>query len=159
MRKVLYVLGALFLVLIVGVGTLVGVTAYKGAALDKESARYVDDAVVSIVAHWNKGELLSRATPGFKKVTSADQLASFFDAVSGALGPLVDYEGSKGEATIKTMIGSGTTITAVYKARAKFQKGTAEFTLTLVKVDDIWMIDGFHVGSDQVMTNVIGRGS
>ena len=159
MRRVFYALGALFLILIVGVGVLIGVTAYRGFALDKESARYVDDALVTITAHWNKNELLSRASPQFKKAANADQLASFFDAVSSALGPLVDYEGSKGQATIKTMVGSGTSITAVYKARAKFQKGTAEFTLTLVKIDDTWMIEGFHIGSNQVMDNMVGRGS
>jgi hypothetical protein len=159
MRKVLYVLGVLFIVLVLGIGTLVGVTVYKGAGLDKESARYVDDAVIAITAHWNKDELLSRASPEFKKISSRDQLASIFDAVSGALGPLVDYEGAKGDAMIKTMVGSGTTITAVYKAQAKYQKGSAEITLTLIKIDDAWMIQGFHVGSNQVIDTVFGRGT
>ena len=129
------------------------------AAFDKESARYVDDAVVTITAHWNKDELLNRASPAFTKLASTDRLASFFDAVQGALGPLMDYEGAKGDALIKTDIGSGTTITAIYKAKAKFQKGTAEITLTLVKIGDTWMIEGFHIGSNQVMDDMVGRGS
>jgi hypothetical protein len=159
MRKVLYGLGIIFIVLVVGLGTLIGIAMYKGVALDRESARYVDDAVIAITTHWNKDELLSRASVDFKKVSDADRLASFFDAVSGALGPLVDYEGAKGDALIKTMVGSGTTITAVYKARAKYQKGSAEITFTLIKIDNTWMINGFHVSSNQVMDNIVGRGT
>jgi len=159
MRKVLYVLGVIFIVLVLGIGTLVGVTVYKGVALDKESARYVDDAVIAITAHWNTDELLNRASPEFKKITTRDRLMSIFDAISGALGPLVDYEGAKGDATIKTMMGSGTTITAIYKARAKYQKGSAEITLRLIKINDTWMIEGFHVGSNQVIDSVFGRGT
>jgi hypothetical protein len=159
MRKVLYALGVIFIVLVLGLGALIGVTMYKGAALDKESARYVHDAVIAITTHWSKDELLRRASPDFKKITDTDRLVSFLDAVSGALGPLVDYEGAKGDALIKTMVGSGTTITALYKARAKYQRGSAEITLSLIKIDDTWMINGFHVNSDQVMDNMVGRGT
>ena len=134
MRKFLYVMGAIFLVVLVGVGIMVGVLFYKGAGLDRESAAYVDDAIVSIGAHWNKDELLSRAGPEFKKATGTEQLASFLDALSGALGPLVDYDGAKGQAYVQMILNSGTTITAVYTAKAKFQKGVAEFKVTLIKI-------------------------
>jgi hypothetical protein len=43
--------------------------------------------------------------------------------------------------------------------RKVFYAGSAEITLRLVKIDETWMIEGFNVGSGQVMDDMVGRGT
>jgi len=157
MRKVLVVLGAVFVVIIVAGGIAVFVLAQKGAGLDRESKAYVDDAVVAITANWNSDELLRRATPQLRATIKLEDLKTFFDGLS-ALGHLQEYEGSKGQANVMMTTGSGTTISANYEAKARYQKGPATFQIVLMKIDDHWMIHGFHVDSSALAT-ALGRRS
>lgn len=54
MRRFLYILGALTLVIIVAAGVGVGVFFYKGHALDAESKAFIDRAVPAITATWSE---------------------------------------------------------------------------------------------------------
>jgi len=63
------------------------------------------------------------------------------------LGPLTDYESSKGESKITAMIGGGTVISAGHLVHARFAKGAAEIEVGLLKVDGAWQINGFRVNS------------
>ncbi len=160
MRKFSYALGTVIGVLVVGAGIAFAVVFYKGAGLNKEGAAYVDTAIVAIVAHWNKDELLGRASPRLIAATSPERLAALFDACAGALGPLVDYEAAKGQKVdMMFNINKVSTISAIYTARAKFQKGVAEFRVTLIKMDERWMIEGFHIDSPALMDSLVGRQS
>ncbi len=159
MRKFFYFLGALVALLVVGGGIGLFVLARNGAALDAESKAYVDDAVVTITAHWSTDELLKRATPHLLQITKPDDLQALFDGASMALGPLVDYQGAKGDSMISAMVGSGTTVTAKYIARVKCQKGDADLRLMLLKVDGSWKIEGFYVGSSALLGTLAGRRS
>jgi hypothetical protein len=159
MRKFLYGVGAVIALLVVGGGVGLFVLARNGAALDAESKAYVDDSVVTITAHWSADELLRRSTPNFRQITSLDDLQGLFDAARTALGPLVDYGGSKGDSMVSAIVGSGTTISAKYVARAKFQKGDADLQLTLLKIDGGWKIEGFHINSNALMSSLTGRRS
>jgi hypothetical protein len=67
MRKFLYVLGALTLIVIVAAGIGGGVFFYQGHALDAESKAFVDSAVHAIAATWSKQQLLDRATPELRE--------------------------------------------------------------------------------------------
>ena len=63
MRKFLYILGALTLIVILGSGIGLGIFLYKAHALDVESKAFVDSAVPAIAAAWSKQQLIDRATP------------------------------------------------------------------------------------------------
>jgi hypothetical protein len=144
MKKVLYVLGALTLIVIVVAGAGVGVLVYKGNALDAESKAFVDGAVSAITANWSKDQLLDRATPELRESVKPDDLTALFDSLS-RLGPLVEYEGATGHAFVSYIAGSGSTVSASYVAKARFQNGATSFKIVLMKHDGHWMIHNFHV--------------
>jgi hypothetical protein len=154
-RKFLYALGILTLIIIVAAGVGVGVLVYKGNALDAESKAFVDSAVPAIAASWSKEQLLDRATPELRANVTPEQLKALFDAVS-QLGPLTGYEGATGEANMSYMAGSGGGVSASYVAKAKFKDGAATIRIALLKRDGRWMISGFHV--DTSLSGAPGRG-
>jgi hypothetical protein len=155
-RKFLYVLGALTSIAMVAAGIGIGVAFYKGNALDAESRAFVDSAVPAITATWSRQQLLERATPELRDIVKPDQLTTLFDRLS-RLGPLVKYEGATGQATMSYMVGSGSTVSASYVAKAQFQNGGAVFQIILLKRDGRWMIHNFHV--DPAPGNRAGQGA
>jgi len=162
MRKIIRWLGvvlsaALAVIVILAVGLFFMIRG--GSALDAESKAYVDDAVVAISAHWDRKELTSRASPELKQKLKPAELDSLFDALSTGLGPLVEYRGAKGQATIASTIGTGTTRTANYVAGARYQRGEAEIRISLIKLEDHWLIQGFFVNSNALLSNLAGRKS
>lgn len=144
MRRLLHILGALTLTVFVAAGIAVGVLAYKGIALDAQSKAYVDKAVPAITAGWSEQQLLRRAAPELRAALKPRQLNSLFATLS-RLGSLVRYEGATGGSNVSFMVGTGRTISAFYVAKARFQNGTADIRLVLVKKKGRWQIDGFHV--------------
>lgn len=144
MKKFFIVLGAIFLTLIL-LGTIgIGVAAFKGATLDKESKAYVDAAVPAIISSWNTQELLSRASPEFNQVTRTDDVERFFQALR-SLGKMQRYQGSQGQSVTSQILGKGTTISADYLVRAEFEGGTAKIYVKLIKQGNLWQIGGFRV--------------
>lgn len=144
-------------ILVVGGGIGLFILARNGAALDAESKAYVDDSVMAITADWSVDELMKRSSPHLRQVTRPDDLQALFDAARTALGPLVNYEGAKGDSTVSAMAGAGTTISARYFARGKFQKGDADLQITLLKLDGSWRIEGFFITSSELMRHLTGR--
>jgi hypothetical protein len=144
LRRLTYILGIFTLTVIVVAGIGVGVLFYKGHALDAESKAFVDGAIPAIAASWNKEELFKRASPELRKTAKPEDLRALFDALS-RLGPLVEYQGAAGESRMSFIVGSGSTISALYLAKARFQYGSATFRVVLIKRDGLWMIQNFHV--------------
>jgi hypothetical protein len=84
-----------------------------------------------------------------------EDLQALFDASRDALGPLLEYRGSEGQA-LMAVINSQTAVSAEYVARARFEKGDADLRLSLIKQGDAWLVEGFHIGSPAVMHRVVG---
>lgn len=144
MRKLLYIIGAVSVAIFVVVAVGVGILVHKGNALDSESKAFVDRAIPAIVSAWKPDQLLDRASDALRRNAPPDRVADMFGSLS-RLGPLVRYEGSKGEATMSYFSGSGASVTALYVAIARFQNGRAIFRLFLVKQGGHWLIQNFHV--------------
>jgi hypothetical protein len=144
MRKLLYAVGASTFVVIFASAVAIAVLAYNGGQFDKESKEFVDGAVPAIVASWDRQQLLERATPELRSSVTPDKLASMFQSLS-RLGSLVNYEGAKGEANLSYFTGTGARISASYVAKARFENGSAVFRIALVRRDEHWMINGFHI--------------
>jgi hypothetical protein len=145
-RRFLYILGALTLIVIVAAGIGLGVFFYKGHALDAESKAFIDRAVPAITATWSEQQLLDRATPELRASVKPEELKALFDSLSH-LGPLIEYEGATGEAAMSYIAGSGGTVSASYVAKARFKNGTATFRIVLIMRDGRWLIQNFHVDS------------
>ncbi len=144
MRRFLQIFGLVTLIFIVVAGSGLGVLIYQGRALDAESKSFVDSAVPAIAAKWSEQQLVERATPELIKNAKPAELDAFFGGLS-RLGPLVEYQGATGDATMSYFTNTGSIVSASYVAKARFQNGEATFRLILLKRDGRWMIHNFHV--------------
>ena len=157
-RKIVYGFGILGMVLTAGVVALFIWTISQTSGFDSESKAYVDDAVIAIVSHWDRQELMKRASPDLIKVARPDQIDTLFTAFA-TLGPLIEYEGAAGSSSVMVTTKAGKQVSANYVAKVRFQMGNAVLRLGLVKVDGEWAINGFNLESPQVMENLVGRTS
>jgi hypothetical protein len=145
-RRFLHILGILTLIVILAAGIGLGVLIYQGRTLDTESTAFVDGAVPAIAATWDEQQLLDRATPELRASVTPGELRAVFNRLS-QFGPLVEYQGATGQATMSYVAGSGGTVSATYAARARCQNGTATFRVVLLKRDGRWLIHNFHIDS------------
>jgi hypothetical protein len=134
----------LTLIIIVAAVIGLGVFFYKGHELDAESKLFIDSAIPAITATWSQEQLLDRSTMELRQSIKPDELNALFDRLS-QLGPLVEYQGATGQATMSYLAGSGSAVSAAYDAKARFQNGSATFRILLLKRDGRWMIHNFHV--------------
>jgi len=123
-RKFLYTLGAITLLIIVVASIGMGALVYRGNALDAESKAFVDSAVTTLATSWSNEQLLERATPELRASVKPEQLKSVADAFS-RLGPLLKYQGATGQANMSYIAGSGSSVSASYVATTGFRDGTA----------------------------------
>jgi hypothetical protein len=145
MKKILTVLGAIFICLIV-----VGVIFFSGlyyfaSRLDKEARAYLDEVVPIIVTYWDPKELINRASPEFLQVYPAERVESLFDSFSDLMGPLKEYKGAKGKITIGTTTKGKPIIIADYQVRAAFEKAPAKIEIQMIRRNNEWKIVGFRV--------------
>jgi len=99
MKKLLIVLGGLFVVLVVAVGAGIAYVALNGSALDRESKAYADTAIPAIIRTWNVDELEKRESPELHSTTNASDLDKLFQMFR-KLGNLKAYNGVNGEANL-----------------------------------------------------------
>jgi hypothetical protein len=147
MKKLLIILGAVFLAIIVLAAVGIGIVAVKGSALDKQSKAYVDTTVPIIVSGWDEQELLSRASPEFMQVAKKEDVDKLY-TMFRRLGRLREYQGSEGQSDMSLTTQNGRRTTAFYTAKASFDAGSAIIKITLIKHGEQWQIAGFHVDSD-----------
>ena len=145
MKKVLMILGAVFICLV-----LVGVIVFSGLyyfarGLDKEAKVYIDEVIPVIVTSWNSKELTSRASPEFLQVFPAKKVELLFGAFSEQMGPLKEYNGATGKIKIKISPRGKPIIIADYMAEAVFEKAPAKIQIQLIRRNDKWQIVGFLV--------------
>jgi len=139
MKKMIMVLGYIFLVVIVVTATGTAIVAVQGKKLDKESKTFADAAIPAIVAEWDVSEIEKRASPEFNEVVDYDDLGQYLDTLQG-LGTLEEYKGSTGEANIEISLQNGYEITADYSANADFEAGSVEIRISLIKHGGKWQI-------------------
>ncbi len=132
-------MGYIFLALIVVMIVVVGLLAFMGNRLDKESKAFVDAAVPAIVSDWDVDEVRKRASPEFQDMIDYDDLQEYFDSLK-ELGELSEYKGSTGDSNITISLQYGFEITADYVANADFETGSAGFEISLIKHGDQWQI-------------------
>jgi hypothetical protein len=115
----------------------------RGTALDKESKDYIDSAFSAIFSSWSARELLDRASPELRQTTPGANVDQTFSA-SRSLGKLSTYA-TEGQVIMATNLNKGTIISANYFVRAKFERGSAEIYITLIKHGQQWQILGFYI--------------
>ena len=114
-----------------------------GSGLDKSSKQYIDKNLPPIMTSWSKEELMSRASPEFKKNIDNTDFDEFLGKLK-QLGPYISYEGSTGHSNID-VDARGVVKTASYTATALFQYGKVEVKVKLIQENGDWQILGFHI--------------
>ena len=143
-KRFLTVLGAIAMAGVVALGAFIAWSAYRGISRGIEGKAFVDRAIPAIARNWDRQELLDRAAPELRAEATPEQLDTVFGTLT-KLGPMVEYQGAKGEAVTTYTTSSGSVVTAKYEAKGRFQNGGAIFQIVLVKRDGHWMILNFHV--------------
>ena len=146
MKKVLIVLGSVFLALIVLAGIGIAIVAWKGTELDKESKAFVDAAVPAIVSSWSKEQLMNRASAELKQTTKPADMDRLFRWFS-TLGRLQKYEGAQGQVLISVTPQNGKIVSGRYVAKAVFDAGEASIEIAVLKDGNQWQILRFEVNS------------
>jgi hypothetical protein len=146
-KKILIVLGAIFLALIILAVIGIGIAAVKGSALDKQTKAYVDSTVPLIVSNWDEQALLSRASPEFTQAVDKEKLDKLY-FMFRKLGKFRNYEDSKGQSYMSMTTENGKFVTAVYVCKATFDAGPADIKVTLIKHGEKWEIAGFRLDSE-----------
>ncbi|MBV9825771.1 MAG: hypothetical protein JO001_08860 [Alphaproteobacteria bacterium] len=150
MKRLLTILGGIFVALILIVGALVAFLAFRGSALDEESHAFADASIQGIAKDWDVGQLEARASPEFRSAANDADLQKLF-GMFRKLGSLKQYKGSKGEATMSATTQQGASITAHYVANAEFEAGPASIELNLIKHQEAWEILGIRVNSKALL--------
>lgn len=149
MKKVIMILGYIFLALIVGLLIGFGTLTVIGKRLDKESKAFVDAAIPAIVATWDVREIKKRASPEFNADVDYDGLEQDFGVLQ-QLGNLVMYKGSTGDAHITLSLQYGYEITADYTANADFETGATSMQMSLIKHGGQWQILDFKITPEEL---------
>jgi hypothetical protein len=152
MKKALLIFGAVslavMLVVLIGIGAIFAHAAYEGPHLDASSKTFVNESVPVIVGSWSTTELRQRASPELLKLLDdhPGELEKLFAKLS-TLGPLVTYDGAKGESQFIFNIPHGNTVTAIYVADVKFKNGDATVNVRLIQQFGEWKFYNFNVNS------------
>ena len=148
MKRILSIVGALFLLLILVVAGFIGYAAYQGRGLDASSKTYVEENVPPIISTWSKDELLKRSSPQLLKIINEkpEQLDQLFQKLS-KLGAMQSFRDVKGDSNVSYTTQDGKVTTASYVATAKFGNGEARIVIRLIQLSGQWQFLLFNVNS------------
>jgi hypothetical protein len=152
MKKLLLILGVIFVVLIVCFAGFFGFAAYQGRNLDASSKAYVEANIPPILSTWSKSELVSRAAPGLLKTIEdkPEQIDRLFKSLS-KLGALKSFGDVKGDSAVFYSAQNGKVTTANYAASAKFERGDAQINVRLTLVSGEWRLLLLNVNSPALL--------
>ncbi len=151
MKKLFTVLGAIVFVVIIALAVGFFILSRGAAGLDKEARAYIDANIPVIMANWDPAELIKRASPELMKVAPREKIEELFAVFAKRLGPLREYQGSKGEANISFTFKTGKVVTAAFSSQAVFEKAPALILCRIVKLGDHWQITSFRVNSEALV--------
>lgn len=146
MKKVLMILGGVFLAIIVCVGGFFAYVAVVGSSLDKESRAFVEKTVPEICAAFDPAVFTGLASPEVLKTASPEDIAKVFKWFRN-LGGFKRITEIKGDANISITTEQGREVTAKYSLKAEFDAGPATLEIVLVKRDDVWKYRLFKLNS------------
>jgi len=152
MKKFFLVLGGIFFALLVIMTIALGIAFYKGSALDDESRKYVEATVPPILSTWSVAKLKESSSPQLLEVleNGAETTARLFEKLS-TLGQLQKFYDVTGEASMNASTEHGNSITANYTAKADFENGPAIITISLIRLNEKWLLLRLNVNSEALL--------
>jgi len=144
LKRFLVFLGAITLLFLILLSAAIGYGKYLGYALAPSGRAYADESVRAIITTWSEDALIKRSSPELRAVTTQGQLDQFFVSLN-KLGKFQSYGGAQGNVNLSLNFKKGLIITATYHATATFLNGKADITIKLIRHNNAWQIEGFHV--------------
>lgn len=144
MKKIVFVLAGLFLMLCIGLSVLFIVVGKK---YDSDSKRFADRVIPLIFADWNIEALQRNTCYGFNETFKKEPVQQTFDMLSKQFGAFEKYNSLIGESTfhLNFFTKQGLSITASYKSKIKYQKGEPTINLQLILQNNEWKIYNFAI--------------
>ena len=147
LKTALAVLGGLFVLLVIAIGSCAVPLLTQGPKLGEESHAYAERVLSEVVTTWDQEALEGELSPEFREVTSDAELTKLF-ALFRRLGDLESLGEPEGDLNVSKSVGQETLIRAVWVFEAEFENGPAEITLFLIKHGSTWQVAGFYVDSE-----------
>lgn len=143
MKRILSVIGGLFLVLLVAVGGMIGYAVFEGSKLDAESKAYVEATLPEFLSNPTGDRLASFMAPQDRANLRATDMMSLLSYISRQLGSFQSYDDLKGD-SFQFVSPNGKSITAKYLVHCYFDKASVTATVSLRKVGDVWSLVGVY---------------
>ena len=145
MRKIIAICAAASAAVLFTFAVAIAIVAVASKKLDLESHQYADASILAVVARWDTGALMTRASAQLgASPESANEIRNVFSGFR-ILGQLTKYDGSYGSAQFIVKPNGDAVAMAEYVARAEFQNGPAGIRVTLIRIGDGWKILRFAV--------------
>ncbi len=151
MKKVLVVLGILFLVILALAAVVLGWGYSMLWGSEGEAKTYVDRTVPSIVSAWDVKTLVAESAPELLGAAPPEKLEVLFAAFATRLGPLKQYNGATRERYFVNLNPWNRFVTFSYVIDATFEKGPAKIRLGIIGRGGQWKITDFFVVSEALM--------
>jgi hypothetical protein len=142
MKKILSVLGGIFLVILVVVLGFGGYAAVKSPKLYAESKAYVEATLPALLANFTSEKFASYMTPqeGATLNTSAFESVAFFQRQS--LGAFESCENIKSDRFLLSVMNSE--VRARHLVRCHFEKASVTVAVAVEKTGEAWYLTGVH---------------
>lgn len=147
MKKILMIVGALFLIGLIGGGGWLYLMIQEGQELDESSRRYVERNIPKLAKErWYGPHMHPLAHSAFMEAVSMEDWQRISILYWQKLGMLQNFPGCQGQANIMYNE-DGKSVTAKYVCPAKFEKAEAVIEVTLQQENEQWKIIHLNVKS------------
>jgi hypothetical protein len=150
-KKILVVLGIVFLVILALAAVVMGWGYSVVWGSEGEAKSYVDRTVPRIVSAWDAKTLVTESAPELLTVAPPEKLQTLFAAFATRLGPLKQYNGATRERYFVNLNPWNRFVTFSYVIDASFENGSAKIRLGIIRRGGEWKITDFFVVSDALI--------
>lgn len=151
-KIVLLVLAAVGGVIILSIAACGGLIYWGFTSADQVAGHQVDALFMAIDEGRFAETYDTQTSADFQSRVSREEYAAFGEAIGEKLGSL---ESKSMQSFNMQQHNSDATVTATYSG--KFQKGTAEIVVEMVKAGDRWLYDKFEVNSPVLPSEIAAR--
>ena len=155
MKTFLAIIGALALVIIIGIVALGVAGTQRIKPLLKEAHAYVDESVPAIATEWKGDELYGRAATELRELLEGGALDQIMQAGAFQLGAMISAEPATCELARYEYTEQGEFATASCRVDADFEKATAEILVNILKREGQWRIFGFFITPKEAKDGVV----
>lgn len=112
--------------------------------LNEESQKFVDQAIPSLTRTWNPIESKDLFVKAVRDSINNENMKATFSSLNALLGPILVYNGSKGEAGIHLSVWGTKWTSAEYTGSGNFKNGYGVVRVELRVENGFWKVASFN---------------